>query len=108
MGLLGSVARVGCWRRRASVVLEEWSPIRFGGGQNPAYRPSGVFVWASGAGVRVRALGSPPALRAVRARVRACGPCPLDFPFLASSQRKLGSLAGYPPLIRERCQPALA
>lgn len=44
MGLLASVARVGCWRRRASVVLEEWSPIRFGGGQNPAYRPSGDFL----------------------------------------------------------------
>jgi len=36
------VARVGCWRRRASVVLEEWSPIRASGGQNPAYRPSGA------------------------------------------------------------------
>ena len=44
MGLLGSVVRVGCLRRRASVVLEEWSPNPAGDGQNPAYRPSGAFL----------------------------------------------------------------
>ena len=44
MGWLVPVARVGCLRRRVSVVLEEWSPNRFGGGQNPAYRSSGAFV----------------------------------------------------------------
>ena len=43
MGLLGPVVRVGCLRRRASVVLEEWSPSPVRGGQNPAYRPSGII-----------------------------------------------------------------
>src|SRR3569833_1718306 len=44
MGWLAPVVRVGCLRRRASVALEEWSPSSFGNGQNPAYRPSGIFL----------------------------------------------------------------
>ena len=52
------VARVGCWRRGATLVLEEWSRIpRFReGGQNPAYRsPGSIFLrrWRSG-GVTIR------------------------------------------------------
>src|SRR3954468_2578018 len=41
MGVFPLVARVGCLRGGAIRLLEEWSPIPFGGGQNPAYRPSG-------------------------------------------------------------------
>ena len=36
-------SRVGCWRRRATAVLEEWpsaTPLRRRRAQNPAYRPS--------------------------------------------------------------------
>ena len=46
MGLFRLVARVGCWRRRATFVLEEWSPSprESGDEQNPAYRPSGTFT----------------------------------------------------------------
>jgi len=43
MILFRIVARVGRWRRRATSVLEEWSPIPFGGEQNPAYRSPGNF-----------------------------------------------------------------
>ena len=47
MGVFPLVARVGCLRGGAIRLLEEWPPIRpslgEGGGQNPAYRPSGLF-----------------------------------------------------------------
>ena len=48
MGLFRLVARVDCLRGGATCLLEEWSHRRFGAGQNPAYRPSGVsFVFAT-------------------------------------------------------------
>jgi hypothetical protein len=48
MGILHSVARVDCLSAAAMRRLEEWSPIRlYGGGQNPAYRPSGIFLYFS-------------------------------------------------------------
>ena len=52
MGLFRLVARVGCLRGGAIRLLEEWSPIRAsrGGGQNPAYRPSGIFSSRCAAG----------------------------------------------------------
>ena len=48
MGLFRLVARVGCLRDGATRLLEEWPPIPSRGGQNPAYRPSGIdFVIAA-------------------------------------------------------------
>jgi hypothetical protein len=43
----GPVVRVGCERRRASAVPDEWLPrsgARTGAIQNPAYRPTGDFT----------------------------------------------------------------
>ena len=44
MGLFRLVARVGCLSGGASRRLEEWSHSSAMGGQNPAYRPSGIFL----------------------------------------------------------------
>src|SRR4051812_3188725 len=46
MGVFPLVARVGCLRGGAIRLLEEWSPIPARGGQNPAYRPSGIFSFS--------------------------------------------------------------
>ena len=63
MGLFRLVARVGCLSGGASRRLEEWSPIAARRGQNPAYRPSGVFF----CGNRWRRGGAHPPLSLFRA-----------------------------------------
>ena len=55
-----SAARVGCLRGGATRLLEEWPPIpRFReDGQNPAYRPSGIFLFPAKAGAQDRLQGA--------------------------------------------------
>lgn len=48
MGVFPPVARVGRLIQRASAGLDEWPPIPARGGQNPAYRPSGIHWRFSG------------------------------------------------------------
>src|SRR3954468_17377373 len=59
MGVFPLVARVGCLRDGAIRLLEEWSPIPFGGGQNPAYRPSGIFSSVRGGAMADPSLSGP-------------------------------------------------
>jgi hypothetical protein len=51
-GCFRPVARVGRVRRAAMRVPEEWSSRLSQGGQNPAYRPSGIFRLRAPVGVR--------------------------------------------------------
>ena len=103
MGLFRLVARVGRWRRRATFVLEEWSPSsRKAGIQNPAYRSLAFCVaWRmkdeNGEADAIRRLGISP-LAALRRQGPRGGPRPAVRPRgLQQSRRPAGAQGAQQP-----------